>query len=55
MADVVGMQISKGCKQLLHNLGCLFLIKVLVLDDIVEQFSALAVSIVNISDYHSGV
>jgi hypothetical protein len=39
------MQVLQCSEELLHNLGGLSLVEVLVLNDVVEEFSAFAVSI----------
>ena len=43
VADLICMQVSEGCKQLLHDSGSLYLIQMLVLNDVVEELSSLTV------------
>jgi hypothetical protein len=43
VADLICMQVSEGCKQLLHNSGSLHLIQMLVLNDVVEELTSLTV------------
>ena len=43
MADLVRMQVSEGCKQLLHNSGGFHLIQMLILNDVMEELTSLTV------------
>ena len=51
VANLIRVQISQGGEELLHDFGCLNLIQVLVLNDIMEKLSTLAVSTWKISPY----
>ena len=43
MAYLVSMEVSEGCKQLLHDSRSLHLIQMLILNDVVEELTSLAV------------
>lgn len=46
VADLVCMQVSEGCKQLLHDSGSLHLIQMLILNNVVEELTSLTVPMI---------
>jgi len=43
MADLIGVKIAERCKELFHDLRCLGLIQVLILNNVVKQFASLTI------------
>jgi hypothetical protein len=44
VTDLIAMEVFQGSEQLFHDFSGLSLIKVLILNDIVEEFTSLAIS-----------